>query len=75
MKQFEPNIKKSLEGTKIDQTNKDPYEKEGWDEILTKYNERLSYLTDLQNAAAEESAQILQQLEELKLCEEIASRK
>lgn len=76
----ESSVKKvqPIEETRIDQMNKDKdlREKEPtWDEILSKYNERLSYLTNIQSAAAEESAQILEHLKELQLREEIVLRK
>jgi len=35
----------------------------------------LAYLRDIQNTAAEESARLLEQLKELKLCEEMVLRK
>lgn len=60
---------------KIDQMNKIPDKESALDEMLSKYNERLVYLTEIQNAAARESAQILEQLKELKLRKEIALRK
>lgn len=40
------------------------------DDVFKKFNDRLAYLTDIQNAVAEESAQLLKQLKELKLREE-----
>ncbi|XP_011869958.1 PREDICTED: uncharacterized protein LOC105563190 [Vollenhovia emeryi] len=66
----EPSVKKPTEEPlKIDQMIKNPDEKgPAWEQVLSKVNDRLTYLTDVQNAAAEESAQILKQLEELKLC-------
>lgn len=61
---------------KIDQINKDSDESEQtWDEVLNKLNERLVYLANIQNAAAEESAQLLSQLKKLKPREESASKK
>ncbi|XP_071574232.1 uncharacterized protein [Temnothorax nylanderi] len=54
--------------TKLEQMNKDLGEKEpALDEILSKFDDRLTYLAEIQNAAAEESARILQQLKNLKL--------
>jgi len=40
------------------------------DDVFKKFNDRLAYLTDIQTAVAEESAQLLKQLKELKLREE-----
>lgn len=56
---------------KISQSDKDSGERGlKWDDVFNKFNDRLAYLTDIQNAAAEESAQLLRQLKELKLREE-----
>lgn len=65
-------VQPTEEPIKIDQTlNKNSDEKiQVWDEMLSKFNERLNYLTSVQNAAAEESAQLLEQLRELKLRKE-----
>lgn len=64
------------ETVKVDQINKDSGEKgQTWDEILDTFNKRLTYLTNIQNAAAEESAGLLEQLKELKSREEIAPKK
>ncbi|KAL6431380.1 hypothetical protein ACFW04_007188 [Cataglyphis niger] len=53
---------------KISQNDRDSSEKElKWDDVFNKFNDRLAYLTDIQNTAAEESAQLLKQLKELKL--------
>lgn len=53
---------------KISQNDTDSGEKElKWDDVFNKFNDRLAYLTDIQNTAAEESAQLLKQLKELKL--------
>ncbi|KAL0117787.1 hypothetical protein PUN28_008881 [Cardiocondyla obscurior] len=51
-----------------------PDEKLPASHILSRMNERLTYLNGIQNAAAKESAQILKQLKELKLCEEIKNK-
>lgn len=64
-----------MEEVKIDQMNKVSDKTSALDEMLSKYNERLAYLTEIQNTAAKESAQILEQLKELKLREETALRK
>lgn len=56
---------------KIDQNDKDSDERESkWNDVFNKFNDRLVYLSDIQNTAAEESAQLLKQLKELKLREE-----
>lgn len=53
---------------KISQNDRDSSEKGlKWDDVFNKFNDRLAYLTDIQNTAAEESAQLLKQLKELKL--------
>lgn len=46
-----------------------------WRDVFKKFNDRLVYLTDIQNTAAEESARLLKQLNELKLREEAPSKK
>lgn len=64
------------EEIKIDQINKDSDEKgSALDEISSKLNERLAYLTEIQDAITKESARILEQLKELKLREENALKK
>lgn len=53
---------------KISQNDRDLGEKGlKWDDVFDQFNDRLAYLTDIQNTAAEESAQLLKQLKELKL--------
>lgn len=56
---------------KINENDKDSDEGElKWDDVYKKLNDRIAYLTDIQNTAAEESVQLLKQLKELKLREE-----
>ncbi|XP_050454693.1 uncharacterized protein LOC126853187 [Cataglyphis hispanica] len=52
---------------KISQNDRDSEKELKWDDVFNKFNDRLAYLTDIQNAAAEESALLLKQLKELKL--------
>ncbi|CAL1679088.1 unnamed protein product [Lasius platythorax] len=61
---------------KISQNNKDSGERGlKWDDVFDKFNDRLAHLTDIQNAAAEESARLLKQLNELKVREGSTSKK
>lgn len=62
----------SVKDKKISQNDKDSGDERGlrWDDAFNKFNDRLAYLTNIQNTAAEESAQLLKQLKELKLREE-----
>lgn len=61
---------------KANQNDKDLDERGlNWSDVLKKFNDRLVYLTDIQNTAAEESARLLRQLKELKLREEAPSKK
>ena len=60
----------------IDQNDKYLNGKEvKWNEVNDEFFDRLAYLKDIQSAAAEESAQLLKQLKELKLREEPIPRK
>jgi len=58
--------------TKNDQISKNSGEKGSTSaELFKQFNERLAYLRDIQNTAAEESARLFEQLKELKLYEEM----
>ncbi|EZA55886.1 hypothetical protein DMN91_011320 [Ooceraea biroi] len=46
-----------------------------WEEVFTTFNERLTFLTDIQSTAAEESARLLKQLKDLKLHQETGPKK
>jgi len=62
--------------TKSDQISKNSDEKGLISaEIFKQFNERLAYLRDIQNTAAEESARLFEQLKELKLYEEMVLKK
>jgi len=54
----------------LDQNNKYVSQKE-WNDMFDRFN----ILTNVQNAAAEESAQLLQQLSKLKLRQEVSPKK
>lgn len=74
-------LKRNLDGIKIDpatemkKTDKETDENLTWDEIFSTFNERLAHLTDIQNAAAEESARLLKQLKDLKLHQDSVPKK
>ncbi|XP_072761386.1 uncharacterized protein [Anoplolepis gracilipes] len=66
----------SVEEISVKQNYKDSGERGlNWDDVFNQFNDRLAYLTDIQTAVAEESAQLLKQLKELKLREEPTLRK
>ncbi|XP_011173087.2 uncharacterized protein LOC105205418 isoform X1 [Solenopsis invicta] len=63
------------ETVKVNEIDKDSGEKgQTWNEIWDAFNKQLMHLTNIQTAAAEESARLIEQMKEFKLREEMAKK-